>query len=218
MFRRWKDPAAAFELLKRLSRGRPCDISGIRDYGLLDERGGVQWPFPARDESISDEPADNDTDQAQERRLFADGKFYTPDGRARFVFADPTRMPEPPTAEFPLLLLTGRGTAAQWHTQTRTAKSAVLRKLYPAEPFLEIHPLDARAARIKPHQPVIVESQRGKVKARALVTPTVRRGQVFLPMHYDEVNRLTLAHFDPHSRQPSYKNCAVRVRPVESWD
>jgi assimilatory nitrate reductase catalytic subunit len=234
MFLPWKDPAAAFELLKRLSRGRPCDMSGIRDYRMLDERGGVQWPCPSREAAGSatlpqqfetadgakpdGEPDGDDPREAQERRLFADGKFYTPDGRAKFIFDDPTPMPEPPTAEYPLLLLTGRGTAAQWHTQTRTAKSAVLRKLYPAEPLLEIHPADARAARVKPHQPVIVESQRGKVKARVLVTPTVRRGQVFLPMHYEETNRLTLAHFDPHSRQPSYKNCAVRVRPVESWD
>jgi assimilatory nitrate reductase catalytic subunit len=228
MFRKWKDPAAAFEILKRLSRGRPCDISGIRDYHLLDERGGVQWPYPEREatgsttrperEAAAENDPTDDPREAQERRLFADGRFYTPDGRAKFIFADPTPMPEPPTAEYPFLLLTGRGTAAQWHTQTRTAKSPVLRKLYPAEPFVEIHPQDARAARIKPHQYVIVESQRGKLKARALVTPTVRRGQVFIPMHYEETNRLTLAHFDPYSRQPSYKNCAVRVRPVESWD
>lgn len=242
LVRQWTSPAAAFELLKKLSRGRPCDITGIADYQMLDDRGGIQWPYPAEDvdlkparsasegvleRDMSDaltphrQPLSHkgrgDTD-AQERRLFADGKFYTPDGRAKFIFADPTPMPEAPNSEYPLLLLTGRGTAAQWHTQTRTAKSAVLRKLYPAEPYVEINPRDARAAAIKPHQFVVVESQRGKLRARALVTPTVQPGQAFIAMHYDVTNRLTLAHFDPHSRQPSYKNCAVRIRPLENWD
>lgn len=218
LVRRWTSPAAAFELLKQLSRGRPCDITGIEDYRMLDERGGIQWPFPASSPlSTSGRGAGGEGDP-QQRRLFADGRFYTPDGRAKFIFDAPTPMPEAPNAEFPLLLLTGRGTAAQWHTQTRTAKSAVLRKLYPAETYVEIHPHDARKSGIKSHQPVIVESQRGKLRARALVTPTVQPGQVFIAMHYEETNRLTLAHFDPHSRQPSYKNCAVRVRLCENWD
>jgi len=207
LVRRWDSPAAAFEILKELSRGRPCDISGIADYKMLDEHGGIQWPLPAGGEV-----------PAQERRLFSDGKFYTPDGRAKFMFAEPTPMPEAPSADYPLLLLTGRGTAAQWHTQTRTAKSAVLRKLYPADCYVEINPVDGERAGVKPNEFVVVESQRGKLKARALFTLTVRPGQIFLPMHYDQVNRLTFAHFDPFSRQPSYKNCAVRVRRPENWD
>ena len=127
-------------------------------------------------------------------------------------------MPEPPNESYPLLLLTGRGTASQWHTQTRTKKSPVLRKLYPADIYVEINPEDARRANVRPSQIVMVESQRGSIKARAVVTPTVQPGQVFIPMHYEATNRLTLAHFDPYSRQPSYKNCAVRIRPVEVSD
>ncbi len=50
------------------------------------------------------------------------------------------------------------------------------------------------------------------------MTPTVQPGQVFIPMHYDATNKLTYAHFDPYSKQPSYKDCAVRVRRVEPWD
>jgi assimilatory nitrate reductase catalytic subunit len=125
-------------------------------------------------------------------------------------------MPEPPNAHYPYLLLTGRGTASQWHTQTRTAKSAVLQRLYPTHAYVEIHPDDARRERIRPNQEVFVESQRGRLEARALVTPTVQRGQLFMPMHYEVTNRLTLAHFDPYSRQPSYKNCAVRIAPRDA--
>ncbi len=116
------------------------------------------------------------------------------------------------------MLLTGRGTAAQWHTQTRTSKSAVLRSLGPMNIYVEINPADARREGIRPNQEVIVASQRGRLRAKAFVTPTVQPGQVFIPMHYAATNQLTHAHFDPYSHQPSYKDCAVRVRPAEAWD
>ena len=112
---------------------------------------------------------------------------------------------------FPLLLLTGRGSAAQWHTQTRTAKSEVLRKLYPAQPYIEIHPRDAQARHVAADSWVVVRSQRGEIRAKALLSPTVQPGQVFLPMHYDVTNLLTDAVFDPYSHQPAYKACAVEV-------
>lgn len=202
MFQEWDSPAAVFQILKRLSRGRPCDFTGIRDYRMLDERGGVQWPY-----------LEGETTEEPHRRLFADGRFHHADGRAIFLFESPQPMPEPPTKSFPFVLLTGRGTAAQWHTQTRTQKSAVLRKLSPQNAYVEINPADARKLKIAQNQQVLVESQRGSISARAFVTPVVRPGQVFIPMHYDTVNKLTDAVFDPYSRQPSYKACAVRVRP-----
>ena len=65
---------------------------------------------------------------------------------------------------------------------------------------------------IGPNEWVIVESQRGRITAKAFVTQLVQPGQVFVPMHYETVNRLTDAVFDPYSKQPSYKACAVRVR------
>jgi assimilatory nitrate reductase catalytic subunit len=113
------------------------------------------------------------------------------------------------------MLLTGRGTAAQWHTQTRTAKSEVLRKLYPHELQVEVHPSDARRLGLAAGAWVVVESRRGRVEARAFVTPTVPTGHVFLPMHDPAVNLLTFPAFDPYSRQPAYKACAVRLRPRE---
>jgi len=200
LFARWREPEDVFQSLKEISRGQPCDITAIADYRMLDARNGIQWPYP-----------EGCKDTAPQRRLFADGTFFHPDGRARFLFEDPREMPEPPNARYPYLLLTGRGTASQWHTQTRTAKSPVLRHLYPPDAYVEIHPLDARHESIRPNALVTVESQRGRVTAKAFVTPTIQRGQVFIPMHYAATNQLTLAHFDPYSRQPSYKNCAVRI-------
>jgi assimilatory nitrate reductase catalytic subunit len=147
----------------------------------------------------------------KERRLFADGKFFTADGRARFVFDLPRPMPELPDEDYPFILLTGRGSSAQWHTGSRTDKSAVLRKLAPTVLTCEIHPEDADRNRIASGDDVTIRSRRGSASAIAVVTATVQRGQIFLPMHFEAVNRLTFAAFDPHSRQPAYKSCAVAV-------
>ncbi len=205
MFDRWQTPEDVFEILKELSRDQPCDITGIRDYAMLDEAGGIQWPLP-----------EGALPALPHRRLFADGRFFTPDERARFKFADPIPLPEPTDETYPFTLLTGRGTSAQWHTQTRTGRSAVLRKLYPKDLYAEIHPEDAAALGIKANAAVTITSRRGAATATAFLTATVGRGRIFLPMHYPETNRLTHQVVDPHSRQPDYKHCAVNLAPVNS--
>jgi anaerobic selenocysteine-containing dehydrogenase len=204
-FAKWSSPEATFGILQQLSEGQPCDITGIEGYAMLNRDGGVQWPYQ------KDDGNGMTNKNEKERRLFADGHFHHTDGRAKFLFDAPRPMQEPTDAAFPLLLLTGRGSSAQWHTNTRTAKSAVLRKLYPAECYVEIHPMDAESLGITSQQRVQVLSRRGKVEAVALITACIQPGQVFMPMHYEGVNRLTFASFDPHSRQPSYKACAVKV-------
>jgi anaerobic selenocysteine-containing dehydrogenase len=201
MFRAWSSPQAVFELLKQVSRGQPCDITGITDYAMLDREGGVQWPLP-----------EGSAPPAAARRLFEDGQFFHPDGKARLLF-DPPRPPaELPDRRYPFVLLTGRGTSSQWHTGTRTGKSAVLRQLFPAEIYVEISPQDAGRLGIAPDAWVEVASRRDTIRARAHVSHTVQPGQVFVPMHYEVMNRLTFAAFDPWSRQPAYKHCAVDVR------
>jgi assimilatory nitrate reductase catalytic subunit len=210
MFARWTSPEAVFELLKECSRGQPCDFSGIEDYRMIDHCGGVQWPWP---ESLGP-PEPEIALPTQERRLFEDGRYFHPDGKARFIFEEPRAMPEPPDDEYPFILLTGRGTSSQWHTNSRTAKSDVLRKLYPASIYAEINVLDAERLGIADHSLVTVASRRAKVTATAFVTTTIQPGQIFIPMHYSVVNQLTYPAFDPHSRQPSYKACAVSVRPA----
>jgi assimilatory nitrate reductase catalytic subunit len=127
------------------------------------------------------------------------------------LFEEPRRLPEEPSEKFPLLLNTGRGSASQWHTQTRTSKSPVLRKLYPADPYVEINPDDAKARGIRAGDIVTVMSQRGNLTAKAVLTPGVQPGQLFMAMHYEVTNLLTHAAFDPFSSQPAYKACAVQV-------
>jgi assimilatory nitrate reductase catalytic subunit len=222
MFSEWTSPQAVFQILKRVSSGMPCDITGIRDYRMLDECGGVQWPWPAEKrspstENIIDQDVEADSTKPEtERRLFGDGRFYHADGRARFVFETPRAAPEQITKEFPLVLLTGRGSSAQWHTGTRTGKSDVLRKLHPANIYVEISAEDAVRRNIESGMPVCVHSARARVFATAFITSAVAPGQLFMPMHYAETNHLTLWHVDPHSRQPGYKWCAVNVERAGS--
>ncbi|MFT6178028.1 MAG: assimilatory nitrate reductase catalytic subunit [Akkermansiaceae bacterium] len=205
MFEKWSSPSAAFALMQQLSEGQPCDITGISGYQHLDEQGGIQWPLPK-----SNSPLERSTFNS-ERRLFADRKFHTPSGRAKFLFDPPSPLPEPTCRNFPFTLLTGRGTSAQWHTQSRTNKSAVLRKLYPSELFLDLHPDDAARLKIADQDILKISSRRGSITAKAHLTSNVNSGEVFLPMHEGTVNQLTFPAFDPHSRQPSYKACAVRI-------
>jgi assimilatory nitrate reductase catalytic subunit len=207
MFRAWSSPEDVFQILKRLSKGRPCDFTGIDDYVMIDREGGVQWPLPQ-----------GATLDSAERRLFEDGQFFTDDGRAKFFTAEPRPLPEPPTPSYPLLLLTGRGSSSQWHTQTRTKRSDVLNKLSPSELYVEISPADARKLDIAPEEKVLVSSQRASVEARAFVTNSVRPGEVFMPMHYETMNQLTFAAFDPYSRQPAYKACAVKISKIDEID
>jgi ferredoxin-nitrate reductase len=174
------------------------------------DEGGIDFPANASTPQTP-QPAPR---PVQERRLFADGKFFHADGRAKFIFESPRPVPEPVSKEYPFILLTGRGTSAQWHTQTRTGKSDVLRKLYPARVYVEVSPEDAEALRLETGARVQVSSPRGEIEAAVFVSSSVAPGQVFMPMHYAETNELTLWHVDPYSRQPNYKSCAVKLAKV----
>jgi len=215
MFEKWSSPEAAFEILKELSRNQPCDITGIRDYAMIEDAGGIQWPLSDsrnRTPRVEDEMSNgSEPSIATERRLFEDGAFYHVDKKAKFLFEAPRDVPEATDVEYPFILLTGRGTSSQWHTQTRTGKSAVLRKLYPDQIYVEINLADAKRLGIAANETVRVASRRGQVRATAFITNTVRAGHLFIPMHYATANVLTFPAFDPYSRQPAYKACAVSV-------
>ncbi|KAA5539701.1 nitrate reductase [Roseiconus nitratireducens] len=210
LFSDWTHPEAVFQIMQRLSAGRPCDISGIGGYRQIDACGGIQWPWTEADANAGA----NRGQPEQQRRLFGDGHFFHSDRRARLVFDEITPIPEPVCDRFPFWLMTGRGTVSQWHTQTRTEKSPVLRQLYPNRPYVEINPADAREMGVSNGELLALRSRRGSATASACLVPSIPRGHAFLPMHYEETNRLTLSHFDPHSRQPSYKDCAVSIRPA----
>jgi len=151
-------------------------------------------------------------------RLCGDGRFYTDDGRARFVPtppADPALGADP---AFPLILNTGR-VRDHWHTMTRTGRSPRLSG-HIAEPFVEIHPADAFARAIEPATLVRIESPHGAIVARALVSDAQRPGTVFVPIHWTDqtasaarVDTLVAAVTDPVSGQPALKSSTARVSP-----
>jgi assimilatory nitrate reductase catalytic subunit len=200
IFPGWTRPGDAFEEWKRVSAGRLCDYSGMT-YKAIEQFGGLQWPLPAGEAPTPDA-----------RRLYTDGGFKTDDGRARLLPAAWEPFPEQPTGEYPFVLNTGR-TVEHWHTRTKTSKVPILEHLSP-HAWVEMNPADARALRLKPQARVDIVSRRGRVSSVELrVTETVAPGQLFVPFHYFEANanQVTQSAFDPFSREPNYKQSAVRI-------
>jgi anaerobic selenocysteine-containing dehydrogenase len=217
LLRGWDSPERVFAIMKRLSKGRPCDISGIAGYSMLERSGGIQWPLAEGSELATESLAAGQVpDEDRERRLFADGRFFHPDGRARFLFEEPAGLPETPDAEYPYVLLTGRGSVYQWHTLTRTDKAPLLKKASPDPATVQISPHDAETLGVGDGDLVEVRSRRGSVKVRAVIGGWVAVGQVFMSMHYPLTNDLTLQVFDTYSRQPAFKSAAVSVKKAEA--
>lgn len=199
LFPNWRGPQDAFAEWKRVSAGRLCDYSGL-DYPLLETHGGIQWPFPA-----------GTTDFATSR-LYVDGNFPTDDGKARLIPIEWEPFPEQPTEDYPFILNTGR-TVEHWHTRTKTAQVAILQHLSP-NAWLEMNPRDAQALKLLPHAHVDIVSRRGRTSGVELrITEMIAPGQVFMPFHFAEtnINEVTQSAFDPFSREPNYKQCAVRI-------
>ncbi|KXG84008.1 nitrate reductase [Agrobacterium bohemicum] len=188
---------------------RDFDIGAYSDLTKPDYDGmpPFNWPQPV---SIGTETT----------RFFADGKFFHADGRARFI---DTTLPQTSRIDvaYPLTLNTGR-IRDQWHTMTRTGKSARLSS-HIAEPFIEMHPRDAMEAGIDSADLVEIESPLGKIIVRALVTERQARGNLFVPMHWNEqfaaharVDTLVPPVTDPYSGQPASKNIAVKMQRFQA--
>ena len=193
-----------------LSRGRDMDITGISYPLLAQHRAGIQWPYPST--ARSGPPADG-------RRLFEDGRFHTPDGRAQMHVPRWTPPADAVNDEYPFALITGR-VKDQWHTMTRTGRSAKLLKSE-KQPFLEINTSDAIGLGIGDRDRVRIISRRGVFESTARVNETIRAGSVFAPFHWGSLwsddgpsNASASEAVDPRSKQPELKFAAVRVEPV----
>ncbi len=205
LFPGWTKPADAFEEWKKVSRGRLCDYSGL-SYALLEQHGGVQWPYP---EGSARDPRESFP-------LYQDGIFQTEDGRAKFWVVENEAPPESPSEEYPFWLNTGR-TVEHWHTRTKTGQIPLLNRLSP-EAWVEINTRDAKRLKIQHGDYVRLESPRGAIDSITVrVTETVAPGQIFVPFHYAEANanNLTINCCDPISREPNYKQSAVRICKLE---
>ncbi|CRK34308.1 hypothetical protein BN1708_006324 [Verticillium longisporum] len=230
----FKDAAEVFEAWKRVSKGRPCDYSGL-SYEKLSGGSGLQWPC-------------NEANPTGTERLFTDGKFFTdldvcesfghdletgapyskeaysgmnPAGRAILKSCHYFEPMEGTDETYPLRLSTGRN-VFHFHTRTKTGRAKSLQKACP-EPEVRIAPEDAEKLDIQTGDMVIVSSRRGAIEVRARVGGT-KVGQVFLPFHFGywdakdgrarAANELTVERWDPISKQPTFKAGAVRIEKV----
>lgn len=200
---KWRTPEDAFKLLRECSKGMPCDITGVT-YERLRDSKGIQWPFREGEELESDE-----------RRLFEDGKYYTPSGKAKLIFEDVTENPNATNEEFPFNLNTGRGTVGQWHTHTRTREIQAVTNIVPQKAYVDINRKDAERLDIKENDEVLIYSSNGHTsKFIARLTDNLKEKTLYAPIHYIETNLLTPSVFDPYSKEPSYKTVQVNIEKV----
>ncbi len=201
----WKTPEDCFNMLRQVSKGRPFDISGLT-YKGLEFSNGCQWPFK-----------EGDVLEEDERRLYADGRFWTPDGKAVFNFEPVPENPMPQTEEFPYIFNTGRGTVGQWHTQSRTREVQFVDGVSTKHAYCFIHPVVAEKYGLKHEDRVTISSCNGQSADFAVrITEDVQEDEIFAPEHYIECNKMTPSVFDPYSREPSYKSAVVNLKPKEA--
>ncbi|MCX0378433.1 nitrate reductase [Clostridium perfringens] len=200
---KWRTTEDAFKLLRECSKGMPCDITGV-SYERLRDSKGVQWPCREGEELESDE-----------RRLFEDGKYYTPSGKAKLIFEDVTENPNATNEEFPFNLNTGRGTVGQWHTHTRTREIQAVTNIVSQKAYVDINRKDAEKLDIKENDEVLIHSSNGHTsKFIARLTDNLKEKTLYAPIHYIETNLLTPSVFDPYSKEPSYKTVQVNIEKV----
>lgn len=191
---------------------RAFDITGLCELNRqeYDSLTPIQWPVPAQG-------------HAGTARLLSDRRFYHPDGKARFVPTTPRAPVNRTDDEFPLVLNTGR-IRDQWHTMTRSGKSARLTTHVP-EPYVDMHAQDALLSGAREGELVRVATKWGSIIARLRMSGEMPRGMIFVPIHWSgefasdaRVGALVNPIVDPVSGEPELKHTPARVMPfVVSW-
>jgi len=238
----WHDAEGAFEAWKACSAGRPCDYSGL-SYQRLRGADGIQWPcddqHPDGTERLYTDLRFNTDPEVCENygHDLLTGAVTTPieyraanpAGRAILKAADYQPPHESPSEDYPLLFSTGRS-LYHFHTRTKTGRARQLDQAAP-DVWVELSAADAGRHGIEEGDLVRVESPRGRIQAAARITG-ITEGTVFVPFHYGyfdttgvepdrrprAANELTITEWDPVSKQPQYKVCAVRVTKVDDPD
>ena len=231
------EPREAFEEWRRVSKGRPCDYSGM-SYDLILEMGAVRWPcnerYPRGCERLYedlkfwtgiDECESYGADFLTGNKLTGDEyRRVDPNGKAFLKPAHWRPQPNPVSDEFPFTLITGR-VVYHFHTRTKTGRSQVLNRRAP-HPYVEINPVDAARLEIGLGDRIEMTSAHGRIEATAMVVDTVRSGELFMPFHYGQgdeaANQHTWYARDPVSHQPQLKSSPVAIRRLsfgspEDW-
>lgn len=191
--------SGVFEELRQLSKGRMLDYSGMT-HEKIEQQRGIQWPCTEGQESGA-------------KRLYTDGKFQHADGKAKLMALPFIDNNERPDEEYPFWMNSGR-VVEHFHTRTRTGKVGNINKFSPT-PYMEMNPDAARELGIAHGHYARLASRRGDAVVMVQLTQRVAPNTVFIPFHFHEcVNNLTLGLLDPHSRQPAFKHCAVKIMPA----
>ncbi|MGL5933491.1 MAG: molybdopterin oxidoreductase family protein [Cetobacterium sp.] len=199
----WETPELVFNKMKAVTKGTPCDMTGV-SYKLLEEGYGVQWPFREGEVLVD-----------HERRLYENNEYYTPSKKVKFMFEDITENPVPTNAEFPYVLNTGRGTVGQWHTQTRTKEITYVNDSTSNKSYIYISKSLGEKLGIENQEEILVHSINGRSsKFWALLTENLPHDVLYAPIHYIETNNLTLSIYDPYSKEPSYKYAPVSIEKI----
>lgn len=224
-------PEQCFEEFKRISKGRPCDMTGIT-YDRLEEQNGLRWPVPAEDSLgtprlYSDFKFHTTVDDAQSfgkdqftGRPLTKKEFVDLNANGRAILHPTHFLPpaEQPNEEFPMWLTTGR-LVWHWHTRTKTGRSPILH-MAAQHGYVEIHTADAKALSIVQGEVVRIASPRGWIEVPARVGDAVQKGLVFVPFHFgswakkEAANDLTADFVDPLSKQPQFKQSACKVEKI----
>ncbi|WP_310209688.1 nitrate reductase [Paenarthrobacter nitroguajacolicus] len=239
----WAGPEDGFEAWKECSRGRPCDYTGL-SYSKLRGGSGIPWPcteehpggttrlysngvFPTRADYCENYGHDLLTGAETDPESY---RADAPDGRAWLRTTEYHPPHEEPDEDYPLRYTTGR-TAYHFHTRTKTARSRELNTAAPRM-WVELSVEDAANHGINEGDIVQVSSRRGSITAPARISG-VRTGTVFAPFHYGywdthlsatepqkhtstAANELTITEWDPVSKQPLFKNAAVKVEKIRN--
>ncbi len=202
---RWETPEQCFDMLREISRGKPCDFSGVKWDDLTGSKGR-QWPYPEGKEA---EYADD------QRRLYEDGRFFTADGKANFLFEEPLPNPYPPDENYPIVFNTGRGSVGQWHTQSRTKEVKFVEDVSVKKAYLFMNTDQAAENDIHEMDRIRVYSVNGEnADFLVKITDNVPYNQLYAPIHYIECNKLTPSNYDKYSREPNYKGGTCRFEKI----
>ncbi len=212
----------------RLTENTNIDISGL-SYDILKQVKTVQWPYPkqivpyvkpvkvTKKKVVTAPPVNVEPPSKGTARLFTDKVFYTASAKAMIHAVADELTSEKPDSNYPLILTTGR-IRDQWHTMSKTGKVNKLNQ-HIKQAYLEINPADAQKLNIAENDVAVIKSRRGEVQVKAKITDAIKRGVVFLPIHWGKIlgndlnraNNITNNIVDPVSKEPDFKYCAVSV-------
>ena len=201
----FENTAAIYAEHAKLTSKTNIDINGL-SHDIIKEQGSVQWPYKKKGKVVGTP------------RLFTEKAFYTYSKKAIIHAVPDEHVSERTDNDYPFILTTGR-IRDQWHTMSKTGKVNKLNQ-HLKEAFVEINPADAKALKLNDGDVSVISSRRGDVRVKTKITSGIKKGVIFLPMHWGKIlgsdlnraNNITNDIVDPISKEPDFKYCAVNVQ------